>query len=66
MIGRQVIAAMKAKNWTIYRLWKSSGVKANVIISILKGKANYTIDSLINVCNALEIDAVGNVKEPSI
>ena len=62
-IGRQVLNAMKAKKWTIYRLWKASGVKSDPISAILKGKTNYTIESLLKVCEALEIDCLGNVKE---
>ena len=64
-IGKTVKSAFKAKKWTIYRLWKASDVKANVIISILDANSSYTIDSLLKVCDALEIELVGNVKEPA-
>ena len=63
-IGKTVKSALKAKKWTIYRLWKASDVKANVIISILDANASFTIDSLLKVCDALEIKSLGNVKEP--
>lgn len=62
-IGNQVKRAFKAKKLTIYRLWKESGVKANVIHSIFDNSADYTINSLLKVCKALEINHLGNVKE---
>lgn len=62
-IGNQVKAAKKQKKWTNYRLWKQSGVKPNVIDSIIGDSADYTVKSLLKVCNALEIKHLGNVKE---
>ena len=62
-IAKQVKAGLKAKKWTIYRISKQTGLREAVILSIINNSANYTIDSLLKVCKALEINHLGNVKE---
>ena len=62
-IGKQVKTAFKAKKWTEYRIWKETGVKPHVFQSIMEDSADYTLKSLLKVCDALEIKHLGNVKE---
>lgn len=55
IISKQVKKEMDARKWSVYKLSKESGIKITPIQSIIRGTANYTIDTLTAVCDALGI-----------
>lgn len=57
-IGNQIKKEMKAKGWSVYKLSQESGINITPIQSILNGSANYTINTLMDVCNALQITSL--------
>jgi transcriptional regulator with XRE-family HTH domain len=58
IIGQQIKKEMEARQWSVYRLSQESGIKITPIQSIIKGSANYTVDTLTKVCNALNITSL--------
>jgi transcriptional regulator with XRE-family HTH domain len=54
-IGYLVSTERAKQGLTYYQLQKQSKVAANVIKSIEKGTTNYTLESLVRVCEALRI-----------
>lgn len=54
-IGKHIRKEMDKRKWSVYKLSKQSGVKITPLQTILNATANYTIESLCKVCNALGI-----------
>lgn len=54
-IGQTVTSIIKKKKVSRYAINKDTGVQPAQVKSIEKGDANYTIDSLVSVCEYLGI-----------
>jgi transcriptional regulator with XRE-family HTH domain len=57
-IGQQIKKEMDIRKWSVYKLAQESGIPITPIQSIIKGSANYTIDTLLEVCLALGISTL--------
>lgn len=54
-IGKLVARTRKAKELSLYRINKETGVQRNQIEAIEKADKAYTIDSLLKTCSVLGI-----------
>lgn len=55
VLGNYLSEVMKEKNISLYQLEKLTGKPSQPLKSVLTGKDNYTIDSLLAVVQALDL-----------
>lgn len=55
-LGSNIRSARKEKGWTQEKLAELSGINDKEVSHIEQGRRNITIDTLVKICNALNVD----------